>query len=163
MPLFKKESSEKKFEIIENLIRKTKDRLKVIDFVIDRRDAEIKAREKEITVMMEAGREISPVIKVAHMRKVESLNLLRDFRETIMMELDRLLEVTVANKPLTKAQEEWLKGLDGTVDELVTWRDNDQMFEQTAKRILDDFDKMFKERPKAVKGEEVPATTKQLI
>ena len=154
MPFFKKESSEKKLERIQRHITETKEKLKVVDYVIGRREAEIEAKEKYFETMIAAGREPSTVQKVTHMRKVESLEMLRDFREMIFEELDRMLESVVLGKSLTKAQEDWLKSLDGTVEELVTWRDNERYFDQTAKRIVEDFDRRFKSRTETVEKKE---------
>ena len=164
MPLFRKESSEKKLEMVQRHITEMKEKLKVVDYVISRREAEVEAKEKYFETMMAAGREPSTVQKVTHMRKVESLEMLRDFREMIFEELDRMLESVVLGKSLTKAQEDWLKSLDGTVEELVTWRDNERYFDQTAKRIVEDFDRRFKSRTETVEKKEeekVEAADKQ--
>jgi len=164
LPLFRKESSEKKLEMVQRHITEMKEKLKVVDYVISRREAEVEAKEKYFETMMAAGREPSTVQKVTYMRKVESLDMLRDFREMIFEELDRMLEVVVLGKSLTKAQEEWLKSLNGTIEELVTWRDNDRYFDQAAKRIVEDFDRRFKSRVETVKkkeGEKVEAADKQ--
>lgn len=165
MPFFRKENSEGKLERIQKHITEMKEKLKVVDYVISRREAEIEAKEKYFQTIIDAGRKPSTVQKVAHIRRVESLEMLRDFREMMLEELDRMLETVVLGKSLTKAQEEWLKALDGTIEELVTWRDNERYFDQAAKRITEDFNTRFKTREKeAEKGrEEAEAMDKQAL
>lgn len=161
MSPFRKDNPEKKFKKIRDHIEKTQDKIRVLDYIITKRDAEIIAKEQHFKTLIDAGREPSNVQKVTHMRRMESLSMLQDARELVNEELDKMLETVVLGKSLTKAQEELLDTLEGSVDDLVNWRDNERMFDQAARKIIDDFDKMYKGTEKKTSGKERSTTEKE--
>jgi hypothetical protein len=146
MHLFRRENSEKKIGAMQQQIEKTKKKLSEIEYVINRREAEIIAKEKDFENRIKAGRgeEITPTEKVTYTRKKNSLKILRDLKELIIQKLDEMLEIIATGKNITDAQKDVLNKLEGTVDELVAWKDNERMMDQTARSVIEDFDRKFK-------------------